>query len=242
MIRVNPYPFERMAGRKLGAVADDAIVAGAARGAPCRAYASRISSAEPPGAQRAGDDQVDVDAFDVHVEQPASGLSCWMSMHQAYHRYLRDHTSADTRRLEAVILAHAGAPDESARAIIELAGEDWVAGVRLQLPRAFRSTTRICIHLGGDERSRPADHPPQLLLRGAVLPRLPRRLGQRRLRPQFAHVWGAQRLLGYVLIVPRARSTPRSKVRRDGSRFCDHPLGDRRASNASMATCSATAC
>ena len=104
-------------------------------------------------------------------------------LYGAYHRYMADYCSADSRRLKGLILAPGADPQWAANTIREQAKEDWPAAVWPILPEGLPvDDPDLDADLGGDERSEPAHHAPQLLLRAALLPRLSRHLGQRRSR------------------------------------------------------------
>ncbi|HEX9418820.1 MAG TPA: amidohydrolase family protein [Methylomirabilota bacterium] len=55
----------------------------------------------------------------------------------AYHRYMAEYCAADPRRLKSMVLAPATDPTASARAIEELAKDDWVAAVWPLLPEGL---------------------------------------------------------------------------------------------------------
>jgi predicted TIM-barrel fold metal-dependent hydrolase len=58
-------------------------------------------------------------------------------LYRAYHRYMAEYCSADSRRLKSMVLALATDPEWSARAIREHAREDWVAAVWPLLPEGL---------------------------------------------------------------------------------------------------------
>ena len=58
-------------------------------------------------------------------------------LYRAYHRYMADYCSADSRRLKSMILALASDPKWSAQTIKEHAREDWVAAVWPLLPEGM---------------------------------------------------------------------------------------------------------
>ena len=60
---------------------------------------------------------------------PALAPHLAKGLYRAYHRYMAEYCSADTRRLKSMVLALASDPDWSAQAIKEHAREDWVAAV-----------------------------------------------------------------------------------------------------------------
>lgn len=211
VIRVDPYPFERMAGRKLGTVEE--LSGAGARGAlegrtkneATKTVHERIQHDNPDGRLL----DMDVEGVDINLIIPgtwapgssALELRLAQSMHRAYHRYLRDYTSADTRRLKAVILAHAGDPEQSAKDIAELAGEDWVAGVWPVLPEGLPidDPDLLPIFAAMNDANLPIVHH-SFFYEAPYFPGYRDVWGNAAFARTAAHVWGAQRLLGYVLI------------------------------------------
>src|SRR5262245_34510633 len=98
-------------------------------------------------------------------------------LYRAYHRYMADYCSADSRRLKSMVLALATDPkcrgDPRARAR-GLGGRGVAAPPRGHADR--RSGPGA--HLGCRRRGRSADHVPLVHHRDAVLPGLSRHLGQ----------------------------------------------------------------
>ena len=226
VIRVNPYPFERMAGRKAGVVDDDPTVTGAgARGAlegrtsneATKSVHANIQHDNPEGRLL----DMDVEGVDINLIIPgtwAPGSSALeirlaQSMHRAYHRYLREYTSADPRRLKAVILAHAGDPEQSAKDILELAGEDWVAGVWPVLPEGLPIDDPDLhpIFAAMNEVGLPIVHH-SFFYEAPYFPGYRDVWGNAAFARTAAHVWGAQRLLGYVLISGLLDTFPNLRV------------------------------
>jgi predicted TIM-barrel fold metal-dependent hydrolase len=212
VIRVNPYPFERMAGRKYGEV-DTSVQGAGARGAlegrtkneATKTVHERIQHDNPDGRLL----DMDVEGVDINLIIPgtwapgssALDLSLAQSMHRAYHRYLRDYTSADPRRLKAVILAHCGDPKQSAKDVLELAGEEWVAGVWPVLPEGMPIDDPDLrpIFAAMNEADLPIVHH-SFFYEAPYFPGYRDVWGNAAFARTAAHVWGAQRLLGYVLI------------------------------------------
>src|SRR4030081_3574159 len=108
--RINPYPYERVAGQKEGVkpVPQGAGTRGALEGRVDNdlilpsTWAGGSSALEPKLAQ---------------------------GLYRAYHRYMADYCSADHRRLKGLVLAPAADPEWAAKTIRELAPEPWVAAV-----------------------------------------------------------------------------------------------------------------
>lgn len=221
VVRVNPYPYDRMAGRKDGAVAETANGHGSgghSAGAGARgALEGRTSNdARKPVRENIQHDNaagrlldMDTEGVDINLIIPgtwapgssALELELGKLMHQAYHRYLDDYTSADTRRLKAIVLAHAGDPKWAARQVQELAEKDWVAGVWLVLPEGLPVDDPDLdpIFSVMNEANLPIVHH-SFFYEAPYFPGYRDVWGNAAFARTAAHVWGAQRLMGYVLI------------------------------------------
>jgi predicted TIM-barrel fold metal-dependent hydrolase len=68
---------------------------------------------------------------------PALAPHLAQGLYRAYHRYMADYCSPDTRRLKSMVLALATDPAWSAQVIKEHAREDWVAAVWPLLPEGM---------------------------------------------------------------------------------------------------------
>jgi uncharacterized protein len=215
VVRVNPYPFDRMAGRKEGASdTDGGHSAGAgARGAlegrtkndARKPVHDNIQHDNPTGRLL----DMDVEGVDINFIIPgtwapgSSALELELAklMHQAYHRYLDEYTSADPRRLKGLVLAHAGDPKWAAREIAQLAEKDWVAGVWLVLPEGLPVDDPDLdpIFAAMNEANLPIVHH-SFFYEAPYFPGYRDVWGNAAFARTAAHPWGAQRLLGYVLI------------------------------------------
>ena len=211
VVRVDPYPFERMAGRKYG---DTEQPAGAgARGAlegrtkneATKSIHDRIQ--HDNSADRLLD--MDVEGVDINLIIPgtwAPGSSALevrlaAAMHRAYHRYMTDYTSVNDRRLKGIMLADCRTPEESAATITELAKRDWVAGVWPVLPEGLPIDDPDLdpIFAAMNEANLPIVHH-SFFYEAPYFPGYRDVWGNAAFARTAAHVWGAQRLLGYVLI------------------------------------------
>lgn len=209
VIRVNPYPYERMAGRKVGVTESGAGAKGALEGRVKNEakgmVRERIQHDNPEGRLLDMDEEgVDINLIIPGTWAPGSSaleLGLAKSMHRAYHRYLEDYTSADTRRLKAVILAHCGDPVGSARMIEELAQQDWVAGVWPVLPEGLPVDDPDLdpIFAAMNEANLPIVHH-SFFYEAPYFPGYRDVWGNAAFARTAAHVWGAQRLMAYVLI------------------------------------------
>jgi len=212
VVRVNPFPFERMAGRRYGEV-DDQLAGAGARGAlegrtkneATKAVHDNIQHDNPEGRLL----DMDVEGVDVNLIIPgtwapgssALEINLGKAMHRAYHRYMTEYTSADSRRLKGIALAHCGDPQGSADMIEELAELDWVAGVWPVLPEGMPIDDPDLrpIFAAMNDADLPIVHH-SFFYEAPYFPGYRDVWGNAAFARTAAHVWGAQRLLGYVLI------------------------------------------
>jgi hypothetical protein len=131
----------------------------------------------------------------------ALDVSLAKELYASYHRYIVDYCSADAERLRATILAPASDPAWAASQIAALAAERCVAAVTVVLPE-------------GMPVDDPDLHPIWAAMGDADLPLLHHSFfyeppyfpgyrdvwGHVALARAAAHPWGAQRLLGYVIL------------------------------------------
>lgn len=209
VVRVNPYPFDRMAGRKEGVTESGAGARGALEGRTHNeakgTVHERIQHDNPEGRLLDMDTEgVDINLIIPGTWAPGSSaleLNLAKSMHRAYHRYLADYTSVDTRRLKAVALAHCADPKGSAATIAKLAEEDWVAGVWLVLPEGLPVDDPDLDPIFGvlNEANLPIVHH-SFFYEAPYFPGYRDVWGNAAFARTAAHVWGAQRIMGYVLI------------------------------------------
>jgi predicted TIM-barrel fold metal-dependent hydrolase len=154
-------------------------------------------------------EDMDREGVDVHLIIPATFANAAtvlddemaLELYGAYHRYLADYCSTAPDRLKAGILAAGVDPEWSAAQIRELGDEPWVGAVIPVLPEG----------LPADD---PALDPIWAAMNDADLPILHHSFfyeppyfpgyrdvwGNLALARAAAHPWGAQRLLGYVLL------------------------------------------
>ena len=189
-LSISPYPYRRK--MRESTVLDD----GASRAGQTSPLKGAVTAVldTPPSAGinnlnatgRLHD--MDVEGVDVHLIIPAtfatavSALDVEMAneIHDAYRRYIGEYCSADPQRLKATVPVLAADPERAADVVREAArrgvgGRDHPGAPRGPADRRPRARPDV----GGDERRRPADHAPLVLLRAAVLPRVPRHVGQR---------------------------------------------------------------
>ncbi|MDQ7910109.1 amidohydrolase family protein [Phytohabitans sp. ZYX-F-186] len=210
VLRVDPRPYKRVAGMKSGEVertgagskgALEGRVENLAKGKP----RDRIQHDNSHGRLL----DMDIEGVDINVLIPAPWApgstaldpELALGLYRSYHRYQADFCSADPRRLKGLILAPGNDPQWAAKTIRELAGEDWVAAVWPLLPEGLPvdDPDLAPIFEAMDE----ADLP---LLHHSFFYEPPYFPGYRDIWDNpvvartAAHVWGAQRLISYVLI------------------------------------------
>jgi len=210
VLRVDPRPYKRVAGMKAGA--EEAAGAGS-KGA-LEGRVENLAKGKPRdniqhdnSAGRLLD--MDIEGVDINVIIPApwapgsTALDPELSLglYRAYHDYQADFCSADSRRLKGLILAPGNDPQWAAKTIRELAGEPWVAAVWPLLPEGLPvdDPDLAPIFEAMDEANLP-------LLHHSFFYEPPYFPGYRDIWDNpvvartAAHVWGAQRLISYVLI------------------------------------------
>lgn len=208
-LSINPYPYKRRMGEKADAGEAERGGVPALKGA---IGSNKVEDPEPGVSQRNSTGRLtdmDREGRDVDLIIPgtfstaitAIDNSLALELYASYHRYIVDYCSADSSRLKATILAPAVDPEWAAAEIRRLAGEPSVAAVTVVLPE-------------GMPVDDPDLHPIWAAMGDADLPLLhhsffyepPYFPGYRDMWGNVvvaraaAHPWGAQRLLGYLLL------------------------------------------
>jgi uncharacterized protein len=208
-LSINPYPYKRRMGEKATAAEAERGAAPSLKGA---VGSNRVEEPEPDVSQRNAVGRLqdmDREGRDVDLIIPgtfstaATALDDELAkeLYSAYHRYIVDYCSADPMRLRATILAPAVDPEWAANEIRALAGERCVASVTVILPE-------------GVPVDDPDLHPIWSAMGDADLPLLHHSFfyeppyfpgyrdvwGHVAMARAAAHPWGAQRLLGYVIL------------------------------------------
>jgi predicted TIM-barrel fold metal-dependent hydrolase len=208
-LSINPYPYKRKMGEKADAGEAERGGAPALKGA---IGSNRVEEPEPDVSQRNAVGRLkdmDREGRDVDLIIPgtfstaitAIDDSLALELYASYHRYIVDYCSADPDRLKATILAPGVDPVWAAEQIRALAGERCVASVTVVLPE-------------GMPVDDPDLHPIWAAMGEADLPLLHHSFfyeppyfpgyrdvwGHVALARAAAHPWGAQRLLGYVIL------------------------------------------
>jgi predicted TIM-barrel fold metal-dependent hydrolase len=211
VLRVNPRPYKRVAGMK-----DDAEVVsqGAGGRGELEGRVENVATGKPRdniqhdnSAGRLLD--MDIEGVDMNVLIPApwapgtTGLDrdLGIGLIDAYHRYQADFCSVDSRRLKGLILAPCMDPAYAAKTIKELAGEDWVSAVWPLLPEGMPVDDPDLepVWAAMDEADLPLLHH-SFFYEAPYFPGYRDIWGNPVVARTAAHVWGAQRIISYVLI------------------------------------------
>ncbi len=208
-LSINPYPFKRAMGEKAG---EEAATRGGAPSLKGK-IGSNVVEAPEAGVQQRNNEgrlrDMDREGRDVDVIIPgtfstaitALDVSLARELYAAYNRYIVDYCSIDQDRLKATILAPAADPEWAAAEIRRLADERCVAAATVILPE-------------GMPVDDPDIHPIWRALEDAALPMLHHSFfyeppyfpgyrdvwGHVAVARACAHIWGAQRLLSYLLL------------------------------------------
>jgi predicted TIM-barrel fold metal-dependent hydrolase len=210
ILRVNPKPYSRVAGQKEG---EDAPSGAGTRGA-LEGRVENIATKEIRDNIQHDNAEgrlldMDIEGVDVNVLIPgtwapgstALDLSLAKLLYESYHRYMRDYCSADSRRLKGLVLAPGADPEYAARTIRELAQEDWVSAVWPLLPEGLPvdDPDLAPIWEAMNEADLPIIHH-SFFYEAPYFPGYRDIWGNGVVARTAAHVWGAQRLISYVLI------------------------------------------
>jgi predicted TIM-barrel fold metal-dependent hydrolase len=208
-LSISPYPYKRAMGEK---PAEEGASTGGVPSLKGKIGSNVVEPPEPGVSQRNAAGRLrdmDREGRDVDLIIPgtfstaASALEPELAkeLYASYHRYIVDYCSADPERLRATILAPGFDAEWAAREIAALAGEKCVSAVTVVLPE-------------GMPVDDPDLHPIWRAMEAAALPMLHHSFfyeppyfpgyrdvwGHVAVARTAAHVWGAQRLLSYLLL------------------------------------------
>ncbi|HZR98664.1 MAG TPA: amidohydrolase family protein [Chloroflexota bacterium] len=223
ILRINPIPYERVAGQKAGARVDakGAGARGALEGRVDNLAGKGVSTGvqhdNPTGRLRDMDvEGVDVDFIIPGTWAPGSSaldLGLARLLYAAYHRYMADYCSADSRRLKGLLLVPGADPAWAAQTIREHAAADWVAAVWPILPEGLPvddpDLAPIWEAMG--EADLPLVHH-SFFYEPPYFPGYRDIWGNAIVARTAAHPWGAQRALAYFLISGLLDRYPRLRV------------------------------
>jgi predicted TIM-barrel fold metal-dependent hydrolase len=209
-LSISPYPYQRQMGDKPIEEGD-----GAAGSTPSLKgkTESKVRSAPEPGVavSNAAGRLLDMDREGRDIDLIIPGTfatavsaiepSLALELHAAFNRYIVDYCSADPDRLKTTILAAAWAPEASAAEIRRLADERCVASVTVVLPEGtpIDHPDLHPIWQAMDDNNLPILHH-SFFYEPPFFPGYRDIWGHIAIARAAAHPWGAQRLLGYLLL------------------------------------------
>lgn len=222
VLRIDPRPYSRVAGAKEG----EAVEAGAgAKGAlegkvdnlAVRPIHDNVQHDNPAGRLL----DMDVEGVDINLIVPGTWApgstaldpSLAALLYAAYHRYMADYCSEDSRRLKGLILAQGADPAAAAATIRRYAGEDWVGAVWPVLPEGLPvdDPDLAPIWEAMDDADLPIVHH-SFFYEPPYFPGYRDIWGNLAVARTAAHVWGAERMLAYILISGMLDRYPRMRV------------------------------
>lgn len=212
VLRINPRPYSRVAGHRAEESTPHKTAAGAAGSLEGRVD-NLASTGVHVGVQHDNSKgrllDMDVEGVDINVIVPgtwapgstALDVDLATSMYAAYHRYMEDYCSADPRRLKGLVLAPAAAPEWAAKTIRDLAESEWVAAVWPVIPEGLPVDDPALdpIWEAMNEADLPIIHH-SFFYEPPYFPGYRDIWGNLAVARTAAHVWGAERLLAYVLV------------------------------------------
>jgi predicted TIM-barrel fold metal-dependent hydrolase len=209
MLSINPYPYKRQMRESL---AEGSAERG---GVPSLMGSIRPLMRETPQPQvqnlnvegRLAD--MDREGRDVDVIIPGtfstaiSGMQTDLALelYAAYHRYIGEYCSANPDRLKATILAPGADPEWAAAELKKLASEKWVCSATVILPEGLPidDPSLDPIWRVMDDNDLPILHH-SFFYEPPYFPGYRDVWGHIAIARSAAHIWGAQRLLGYALM------------------------------------------
>ena len=208
-LSINPYPFKRAMGEK---ASEEGATRGGAPSLKGKIGSNVVSAPESGVQQRNAAGRLrdmDREGRDIDVIIPGTFSTAISALppdlakelYASYHRYIVDYCSADPERLRATILAPGSDPEFAASEIRSLADQKCVCAATVVLPE-------------GMPVDDPDLHPIWRAMEDAGLPMLHHSFfyeppyfpgyrdvwGHVAVARAAAHVWGAQRLLSYLLL------------------------------------------
>ncbi len=211
ILRINPIPYARVAGMKEGqknegtGAGSKGALEGRVNNLATKAIHVNVQHDNSVG--RLAD--MDVEGVDINLILPSTwacgttalDLGLAKSIYRAYHLYMKDYCSADSRRLKGLILAPAADPEWAAAQIRELAKQDWPAAVWPLIPEGtpVDDPDLAPIWAAMNDTNLPYVHH-SFFYEPPYFPGYRDIWGNIVVARTAAHVWGAERLLAYVLI------------------------------------------
>lgn len=210
VLRVNPKPYSRVAGfKEEQEVPSGAGAKGALEGRVSNLAVKPIQVGVQHDNSKGRLLDMDVEGVDIDVIIPgtwapgssALDLDLAKGLYRAYHRYMTDYCSADSRRLKGLMIVPGADPEWAAATIREYASSDWVAAVWPALPEGLPvdDPDLSPIWEAMDEADLPYMHH-SFFYEAPYFPGYRDIWGNAVVARTAAHMWGAQRLVSYILI------------------------------------------
>ncbi len=211
-LSISPFPYKRRL-RQSTVLDNEGSRAG--QQSPLKGAVSAVLETPPsPGVNNNNAkgrlEDMDREGVDVHLIIPATFALAVSALdrdlareiHAAYLRYIAEYCSADPARLKATVPVMADVDGESATIIREIAGEPWVAAVTPVLPEGLPIDDPVLDPLWGamNDADLPIMHH-SFFYEPPYFPGYRDMWGNVVVARAAAHPWGAQRLLGYLLLV-----------------------------------------
>ena len=210
-LSISPFPYKRKL-RESTVIAGDGSRAG--QQSPLKGAVTAVLETPPsPGVNNLNAqgrlDDMDREGADIHLIIPAtfalavSALDAQLAseIHAAYRRYIGEYCSLDSARLKATVPVMADTDGKSASIVSEIAGESWVAAITPVLPEGLPIDDPVLDPLWAamNEADLPIMHH-SFFYEPPYFPGYRDMWGNVVVARAAAHPWGAQRLLGYLLL------------------------------------------
>jgi len=207
-IKVNPIPYNRIAGQKPGVELIEKGGAGAVEGRveniSSEVCHERIQHDNPEGRL----EDMTLEGVDVNVLIPGTWAPASSSfeppittgLYDAYHTYMRDFCSPDTNRLKGLFLAAGGDIAWSVAELKKIGGEAWISAVWPSLPEGMPIDDPDLDPLWEvmNDLHLPIMHH-SFFYEPPYFPGARDIWGNAAVARTAAHPWGAQRSLAYVI-------------------------------------------
>lgn len=144
-IVVKPVRLQRVAGRKPGATVDVKGPVGFLSTTTEMVTTRKIQSGVGEDNAKGRLEDMDIEGRDIDFvipgpwayAAPTLPLHLTRALFDAYHRYMADFCSADTKRLKSMIIVPANDPEHGAKVIRALANAPWVSAVWPSMPEGL---------------------------------------------------------------------------------------------------------
>ncbi|MGD9999770.1 MAG: amidohydrolase family protein [Ilumatobacteraceae bacterium] len=210
-LSISPFPYKRRL-RQSTVLEESGTRAGGQT--PLKGAVSAVLDVPPvPGVNNLNSagrlEDMDREGVDVHLIIPATfalavtALDGEMAseIHAAYRRYIAEYCSVDPSRLKATVPVLADRAEESAAVVRELANEPWVAAITPVLPEQLPIDDPVLdpVWAAMNDADLPIMHH-SFFYEPPYFPGYRDLWGNVVVARAAAHPWGAQRLLGYLVL------------------------------------------